>query len=112
MEFLIPILHSNEELGFKDNLDLDKLGEKLIEEAKEVQSAINCFLECDDVGFKSKNIGDIVEEAMDAIQIGIGILNFCMKEDGQITKERMKAHLPKLLKRGWLVENVLRVEEF
>lgn len=97
---LIPILR-------KDH-DWDKHREKLQEEIKELDDAIR---DLETYGEQQIVIEQAIEEAMDVIQVCIGIIYKVLETHREIAIEKIRGHIVKLINRGWKVAKVLKVEE-
>ncbi|ABR48554.1 hypothetical protein Amet_2400 [Alkaliphilus metalliredigens QYMF] len=75
---------------------------KLHEEHDELQQAI--------FGVKD-NIGHVAAEALDTIQVCIGILDKVEEEVPGMVKKEIFNHNRKLLERGWKVKKVIQITE-
>lgn len=101
MDLLIPVLVKDE--NWKQHKD------KLFEETHELLTVLG------EVGSltlaSDSDVEDIVEEAMDVIQVCIGILDKVEKEHPAVLEKMTGTHIAKLINRGWLIKKVLRVHE-
>ncbi|WP_129598776.1 hypothetical protein [Anaerophilus nitritogenes] len=96
---LIPVL--------KNNRDITELKEKLEEEKIELEKEIDSFEKCRN----EENAGNIVEEALDVIQVAVGVVDIILENYPKETREKFKEHLPKLHNRGWRFKKILSIEE-
>ncbi|KGG81076.1 hypothetical protein Y919_02625 [Caloranaerobacter azorensis H53214] len=95
---ILPVLDKKE--------DWAQHQQKLMEEFKELSLALattNIYGE--------ESIENIVEEALDVIQVCIGILDRVNENNPRILKNKLQHHVVKLANRGWKFKEVLRVVE-
>ncbi|SHH54516.1 hypothetical protein SAMN02745135_01148 [Caloranaerobacter azorensis DSM 13643] len=98
MEIILPVLDKKE--------DWAQHQQKLKEEFKELSLALattNIYGE--------EAIENIAEEALDVIQVCIGILDRVNENNPRILKNKIQRHVVKLVNRGWKFKEVLRVVE-
>lgn len=89
---LLPVLDKDE--TWKEHKD------KLFEESTELLDELTVI-----------DVGNIVAESFDVIQVCIGILDKAETEHPGITKRISNEHIAKLINKGFRFKSVLRVEE-
>lgn len=100
----LMVLGKNEKLGIdNDRLELEDFADKLLEETVELVNAIHKFK----TGKGSR--GDIAEEALDNIQVCIGVLNR-LYIDGADIKQEIHRNNKKLINRWWKPKAVIRIQ--
>lgn len=93
MSIGMPVLDKEEEL--------DQHFNKLLEEQYEVNHEILIMLITE-----KDNREKIIEEALDSIQVKIGLLDYF-----KVTKKDIEKHMDKLKSRGWKFKKILKIEE-
>jgi galactokinase/mevalonate kinase-like predicted kinase len=97
----LPVLQKDDSWG--EHLD------KQQEESEELREAIVkvAYLE----EYNEKNLQHIAEEALDNIEVCIGILDKLEQIDKRIVKKANANHIKKLLERGWKFKKLLTIKE-
>ncbi|TCO79110.1 nucleoside triphosphate pyrophosphohydrolase family protein [Marinisporobacter balticus] len=105
MNILIPILKKDE--TWKQHK------KKLVEEYAELHNELTRtqFLEKDGAVVDEEQIGKVVEEAMDVIQVAVGIIYKALETHREIAIKKIQGHFVKLFDRGWKFIKILRMEE-
>ncbi|PAB61337.1 hypothetical protein [Anaeromicrobium sediminis] len=115
MRFIFPVLKSNKLLGLKNNNDLNILRKKLGEEFEELLSAMAYFRFCqnhESDELLEEAAASIILEAMDIIQVSIGIIYGVIAQGFKsIARKKVADHVEKLINKGWCFEKILVVEE-
>ncbi|AKL96646.1 hypothetical protein CACET_c32020 [Clostridium aceticum] len=89
--------------------------EKLKEESKELTTVVEIldYIEQHETNIKTpeKAAADAMGEALDVMQVCIGIIEKVMEKHPQILKQVVDQHLTKLSRRGWNFRKMLQIHE-
>jgi len=83
--------------------------EKMKEESKELQEAIEAILDSEDI--TKEQLEHIAEETLDIMEVGVGIFDKLKNQYNMNLRAASVEHIKKLASRGWRFKTVLRVEE-
>ncbi|MGF7059266.1 hypothetical protein [Brassicibacter mesophilus] len=101
MELKLPVLQKDDK--WEEHMD------KVEEESLELYDAIEALSYYENI--TEKQLLHIAEEALDNIEVCIGILDKLEKIDKRIVKKANANHIKKLLERGWKFKKLLTIKE-